>query len=115
MIETNIISLSRPNFRMLSDDQVVELAKAAMEILDKVGVKLLHAGARKMLQSSGAVVDGEIVKVPEFIVSQCLQSAPKGWTIYDRNGKRAMEVEGRKSYYGTSTGSPNTKDALTGE
>jgi trimethylamine--corrinoid protein Co-methyltransferase len=26
-----------------------------------------------------------------------------------------MEVEGRKSYYGTSTASPNTKDALTGE
>jgi trimethylamine--corrinoid protein Co-methyltransferase len=24
-------------------------------------------------------------------------------------------VEGRKSYYGTSTASPNTKDALTGE
>jgi trimethylamine--corrinoid protein Co-methyltransferase len=26
-----------------------------------------------------------------------------------------MEVKGRKSYYGTSTASPNTKDALTGE
>jgi trimethylamine--corrinoid protein Co-methyltransferase len=26
-----------------------------------------------------------------------------------------MEVEGRKSYYGTSTASPNTKDALSGE
>jgi trimethylamine--corrinoid protein Co-methyltransferase len=26
-----------------------------------------------------------------------------------------MELEGRKSYYGTSTASPNTKDALTGE
>jgi trimethylamine--corrinoid protein Co-methyltransferase len=26
-----------------------------------------------------------------------------------------MEVEGRKSYYGTSTASPNTRDALTGE
>ena len=26
-----------------------------------------------------------------------------------------MDVEGRNSYYGTSTASPNTKDALTGE
>jgi len=33
----------------------------------------------------------------------------------DRNKKRALEVEGGKSYYGTSTASPNTRDALTGE
>ena len=37
------------------------------------------------------------------------------FTVYDRNGNRALEVEGRKSYYGTSTASPNTKDALTGD
>ncbi len=115
MIETNMTSHFRPTFRMLTDDQVVELTNAAMEILEKVGVKLLHAEGRKMLRSAGAMVDGEIVKVPQFIVRQCLGSAPRGWTIYDRNGNRALEVEGRKSYYGTSTASPNTKDALTGE
>ena len=30
-------------------------------------------------------------------------------------GSRAMAVEGRKSHYGTSTASPKTKDAVTGE
>ena len=68
-----------------------------------------------MLKSAGAMVDGEIVKLPQFIVRQCLATAPKGWTIYDREGHRALDVEGRNSYYGTSTASPNTKDALTGE
>jgi len=100
---------------MLTDDQVFELSRAAMEILEKVGFKLLHAEARQMLKSAGAIVEGEIVKLPEFIVRQCLATAPKGWTIYDRNGEGTLEVEGRKSYYGTSTASPNTKDALTGE
>ncbi len=61
------------------------------------------------------MVNGENVKVPEHVVTGCLQTAPKGWTIYDREGNRAMEIEGRKSYYGTSTASPRTKDALTGE
>jgi trimethylamine--corrinoid protein Co-methyltransferase len=100
---------------MLTDDQVHEIAGAAFEILEKVGFKVLHAGVRKMLQSAGALVDGETVKTPEFIVRHCLASAPKGWTIYDREGRRALDVSGRKSYYGTSTASPNTKDALTGE
>jgi len=44
-----------------------------------------------------------------------LVTTPRGWTIYDRNGRRAMEVEGEKSYFGTSTASPNTRDAFTGE
>ncbi len=115
MLNTNVTTQGSLTFRVLTEDQIFELTKAAMEILEKVGFKVLHEGARKLLKSAGAVVDGEMVKVPEFIVRQCLATAPRGWTIYDRNGKRALEVEGRKSYYGTSTASPNTKDALTGE
>jgi trimethylamine--corrinoid protein Co-methyltransferase len=83
--------------------------------MQNVGFRVLHDGARKMLKQAGAVVNAESVRVPEHIVRECLHSAPKGWTIFDRQGHRAMEVEGRKSYYGTSTASPNTKDALTGE
>jgi trimethylamine---corrinoid protein Co-methyltransferase len=115
MIQTNVTVKSCPTFRMLTDDQIETLIDSALEILEKVGVKLLHPGARKLLQSAGARVEGEWVKVPEFMVRQSLATAPKGWTLYDRNGRRALEVGGRNSYYGTSTASPNTKDALTGE
>jgi trimethylamine--corrinoid protein Co-methyltransferase len=100
---------------MLTDDQVVELERAIFEIMGKVGFTVYHTGARKMLAQAGAMVKEDRVYVPEFIVRQCLATAPKGWTIYNRNGERALEVEGRKSYYGTSTASPNTRDALTGE
>jgi len=115
MINTNVATQNSLLFRVLTDDQIAELTKAALEILEKVGFKMLHSGAREMLKSAGAFVEGDMVKIPEFIVRQCLATAPRGWTIYDRNGERALEVEGRKSYYGTSTASPNTKDALTGE
>ncbi len=115
MLNTNVTTQGNLTFRVLTEDQIFELTKAAMEILEKVGFKVLHEGARKLLKSAGAMIDGEMVKVPEFIVRQCLATAPRGWTIYDRNGERALEVEGRKSYYGTSTASPNTKDALTGD
>jgi len=100
---------------MLTEDQVERIKRAAFEVLEKVGFKVLHAEVRKMLQSAGAIVQGESVKVPEFIVQGCLSTAPKGWILYDRQGHRAMDVSGRNSYYGTSTASPDTKDALTGE
>jgi trimethylamine--corrinoid protein Co-methyltransferase len=115
MIQTGSIEKRSVSFRVLTDDQVVEIKRTAFEVMSKVGFNVLHEGARKMLKQAGAWVGGERVKVPEHIVTACLESAPKGWTIYDRQGKRAMEVEGRKSYYGTSTASPRTKDALTGE
>jgi len=114
MIQTNSTQKQGPYFRMLNDDQIHELIRAAIEVMAKVGFKVLHSDARTMLKKAGAIVADERVKVPEFIVQQCLRTAPKGWTIYDRAGRRALEVEGRKSYYGTSTASPNTKDAISG-
>jgi len=115
MIQTNSTEKRPVSFRVLSDDQVAEIKRAAFEVMLKVGFSVLHEGARKMLKQAGALVNGENVKVPEHVVTECLRTAPKGWTIYDREGNRAMEIEGRKSYYGTSTASPRTKDALSGE
>jgi len=115
MIQTNSTFLATPCFRMLTQDQIERITSISFEILEKVGFKVLHPGVRKMLETAGAVVSGESVKVPEFIVRGCLDTAPKGWTLYDRQGNRAMDVSGRNSYYGTSTASPRTKDAITGE
>jgi len=115
MIQTNATEKKGPFFRMLTDDQILELIRAAFEVMEKAGFKVLHADARALLKKAGAVVKEDRVRVPEFIVRQCLSTAPKGWLLYNRAGQRALEVENRKSYYGTSTASPNTKDALTGE
>jgi trimethylamine---corrinoid protein Co-methyltransferase len=115
MINSGSVEKSHPYMRVLTDDQIWEIKRAAFDIMFSVGFKVLHEGARKMLKQAGAVVDGEHVRVPEHIAQQCLMTTPKGFTLYDRDGNRALEVEGRKSYFGTSTGSPNTKDARTGE
>lgn len=115
MIHAGLTEKRSVYLQVLSEDQIFEIKRAALDIMQNVGFKVLHAGARKMLKKAGAVVKDEWVRVPEFVVSECLRTTPKGWTVFDRSGDRALEVEGRKSYYGTSTASPNTKDALTGE
>jgi len=115
MILTNATECAPVRFRVLTDDQVYEITRASYYVMSKTGFKVLHAGARKMLKSAGCLVNGELVKVPEHVVKACLATTPKGYTIFSRDGKHAMDVEGRKSYYGTSTASPNTKDAYTGD
>ncbi len=115
MIQSARTETRSVEMNVLTDDQIWEIRQAAFEVIEKSGFKCLHAGARRMLAGAGAIVKGERVKIPRYIVEGCLTTVPKGWTIYDRCGRRAMEVEGRKSHYSTSTASPNTKDALTGE
>jgi len=115
MIQSSFSQNRTVFFRVLSDDQIWEIQRAAFDILEKTGAKILHQEARDMLKMAGAVVHDEVVKIPEYVVQECIRTAPKGITIFDRNKQRALEVEGRKSYYGTSTASPNTRDALTGE
>jgi trimethylamine--corrinoid protein Co-methyltransferase len=102
-------------FRVLSDDQIWEIRQAAFDVLEKTGCLVHHAGALDLLKKAGAVVKDERAWVPRHIVEECVRTTPKGFTIYDRDGNRALEVEGRKSYYGTSTASPNTRDAFSGE
>jgi trimethylamine--corrinoid protein Co-methyltransferase len=114
-MQSSVIEHQSTFFHVLSDDQIMEIKRAAFDILEKTGCKVLHKGAVELLKKEGAVVEGDQVKVPRHIVEECIRTAPNGFVIYNRDGKRAMEVEGRKSYYGTACASPNTRDPFTGE
>lgn len=115
MSQTYITENRSVYMRVLSDDQIREITRAAFDVMEKTGFKVTYKEGVKLLKQAGAIVKDDRVKVPRYIVEQCLLTAPKGFIIYDRDGNRAMEVEGHKVHYGTSTGSTRTKDALTGE
>jgi trimethylamine---corrinoid protein Co-methyltransferase len=115
MIHSNATRQGAVHLRVLTDDQVQEIYHAALDILAATGCNVLHEGARRMLKGAGASVREERARVPRHAVQACVQSAPKCFTVYNRDGVRAMELEGRKSYYGTSTASPKTRDPFSGE
>ena len=52
MIQTNMTERRSPHFRMLSDDQIAELIRGVFEVMEKVGFKVLHEGARMMLEKA---------------------------------------------------------------
>ncbi len=104
-----------PGIKVLSDDQVYEIIQAAHLILEETGARVAHAGALKLLKEAGAVVKGEHVKLPRHLVQAALVTAPRGFRIYNREGRPALDLTNRKSYFGTSTASPKCVDARTGE
>jgi trimethylamine--corrinoid protein Co-methyltransferase len=104
-----------PFLSVLSEDQIYAIHRATLDVLEETGYRILSRSALDLLQKAGARVDGDIVKISEHIVEGCLRMAPGGFVLYDRQGNRAMEIHGRRVFFGSSWASPNTRDALTGK
>ena len=115
MLYSNYNENQSPQMQILTKDQRFEIIQSAKSVLERTGCSVSHKGALSLLEKAGAIVVKDRVKVPRHIVEECIRKAPEGILIYDREGNPAMDLSGTKSYYGTSTGSPRTKDALTGE
>jgi len=99
----------------LNADAVWEIQQATFTILETTGCDVLHAEARQLLRQAGARINGNRVQLPRHIVQACINLAPKGINIFSREGTLALTLARRKSYYGTSTASPSTRDPRTGE
>ena len=105
----------RPTFRILSDKEQDTIAAAAFELLEQVGVRLTEPEARALLDGAGARVVGDRVHIPAHLVEEAIRSAPRGISIYTRNGEPSMQLEGTSAYYGAHTDAPDVLDPFTHE
>jgi trimethylamine--corrinoid protein Co-methyltransferase len=101
--------------KMVTENQLDDIYDAALTVLEKTGFKMSHSKAVALCKAAGCRIEADRVRVPRQVVEQCLSLAPKGFRVYDRLGNPALDLRGRNSYYGCSTGSPQTLDAETGE
>jgi trimethylamine---corrinoid protein Co-methyltransferase len=100
---------------VLDEDKIESILNAVKDVLANGGCSVMHPAALELLENAGAIIDGDRVKLPASLVERCIETAPKGFPIYDRSGNKAMDVSGTNAYYGTSTASPKTRDSITGE
>lgn len=108
--------INRPVLKMLSETQVKRIHSASLRILNETGVVFYEPEAVELLHGAGAEIIGtNRVKFPAYLVEEALCSAPSSVTIWDREGNRAMELEGRNIYFGPGSDTVNTIDPYTGE
>lgn len=106
----------KPQYRLLTEDQIKEIHRASLEVLESVGVRLLDQEAVDLLRDAGCRVKGQnIVEIPNWLVEDCIRSAPSRITIYRQNGDEAMRLEGRNIHFGLGTDLISTQDMETGE
>jgi trimethylamine--corrinoid protein Co-methyltransferase len=76
----------RPAIRLLEDSLIERVLCEAFELLNHPGIQVGCAEARDLLASSGAMVEGERVRIPEYLAQRCLATAPREFALYDREG-----------------------------
>jgi len=103
-------------YRMLSDAELNEVHLASLEILRRTGVRVYEPEAVDLLSAAGCeVADGSLVRFPASVVEDALDAAPSRVVMCDRTGEPRMLLEGSRSYFGTGSDLPNTRDLDTGE
>jgi trimethylamine---corrinoid protein Co-methyltransferase len=103
-----------PQYRILDEEQISQIHRASLEILETVGVSIHHDGAVQILKTAGCTVqDGNQVYFPPRLVEECLRGVPSSVTIFNRKGEEAMRLEGRNPYFGLGTDLVNTWDMTT--
>ena len=82
------------NFKVLSDQEIVQIHEASINILENTGVMIHSKKALDLLNSKGAAVDYDkkLVKISGKMVESCLKTIPKTIDLYDRNGNKYLTL-----------------------
>jgi trimethylamine--corrinoid protein Co-methyltransferase len=87
----------------------------SLELLEGLGVKVLHEGMTKMLVGAGGIRgQNNTVKIPPELVERALETAPQTIRMYDRNGEPAMVLDGTETHYGAASDTLYYRDHKTG-
>ncbi len=121
MSKVDLNFVIRPKLNVLSKKEIESLYFGALEVLERVGVRVLHPQALSLLKEAGCSVSQDsMVRIRPSLVEHALQTAPKRLSIFDREGKETLELGGdntggMNTYYGTGSDLKYTYDPYTGE
>lgn len=105
------------SFSVLNQEKINRIHDASLTLMQKVGMKITGERALKLFKENGAEVDGDgLVKIPERMVVQALQSAPKELVLYTRDGEPCMTINRENQvYFGTHADQLEFLDPVSGE
>jgi trimethylamine--corrinoid protein Co-methyltransferase len=114
-MDINYHAHQTPQFRVLSEEQVVKIYQATLECLHRTGLNVHNAQARELLAAAGATVDGIRVYIPPHIIQDGIAGAPRSFSLYGRGGKHRLHIAPDQVYFGTGPTCTYFIDPQTGE
>ncbi|MCF8331366.1 MAG: trimethylamine methyltransferase family protein [Bacteroidales bacterium] len=102
-------------FKVLSEDQIEQIFFASLEVLEQTGGQIFHEEALTLFKNSNAVVNGNTVRIPPFMVEEALNFYPRKITLRGRDKKNLLSLQKDTVAFGTGSDLPFTYDRETGE
>lgn len=114
-MHVNKTEYSALGMNIMTDDQAERIHNGTMQILERAGVKVFEPEALELLREGGARVNGNLVKMPAWMVQDALQSVPRVLSLYTRTGSKAINLEKGRIHYGAGSEVPFTVDLDNGQ
>jgi trimethylamine---corrinoid protein Co-methyltransferase len=107
----------RPTLNVLSPEMIAAILIEAKRILAEIGLEIRGTGLRQRLLDHGlrTSVDGQRVVFPAAVVERAIASAPKSFTLYDRDGRVHAELGGNNVHYVPGSSGLKIMDHRSGE
>ena len=106
----------KPVFKLLSDQIIEKILDEARLLLKDPGVRVHNREALSMLAEAGARVDFEkqIALIPEEIVFNAMETAPKEFHLYSLDGSEAVKYGGDAIQFDPGSAAISILDSETG-
>ncbi|MFQ6004340.1 MAG: trimethylamine methyltransferase family protein [Woeseia sp.] len=107
----------RPTLRVLPDELVTRVLHEAKRVMAETGMEIRGECLRRRLIDRGLRTDktGTRVLFPADVVDDAISSAPKSFTLYDRDGEPHAEIGGYNVHYVPGSSGLKILDHRTGE
>jgi len=110
------VTINKPlqlKLEMLAPEMTQAILAEAFVLLRQPGIKVQCAEARDLLASHGAHVEGEIVRIPDTLVRQALDSAPHEFDLYDGTGSAVVHYGGDAVHFDPGSSGVHVLDPET--
>jgi trimethylamine--corrinoid protein Co-methyltransferase len=107
----------RPTLNILSDELIGRILAEAKRIMAEVGMEICGPRLRQRLLDHGLKTDagGERVLFPPEVVDRAIASAPKSFTLFNRDGRPHAEIGGYNVHYVPGSSGLKIMDHRSGE
>ncbi len=84
----------RPKLELLTREQIEAVLSEAFELMRDPGIKVQCEEAQRLLADHSAVIESDVVRIPEELALQCIASVPREFDLYDRVGRATVHYGG---------------------
>ena len=97
MTTSNNIKNIRPHLEFLNKDQINEIHRYSISILENTGIQVESKSALKIFEKSGAVkIKNDVAFIQAELIDHAIKQAPPNIEVYNRNGDVAFQLGNKK-------------------